>query len=111
MSNQTSTPNHALTNRNAVQGTGSIQQEARRISSTSVMAPTLTSVVNFLKSIGPGIIQSYRMYTPTECRNTAIYILGIMLYKLGYESFQGSVTSLATNRYDCLLYTSPSPRD
>jgi len=64
------------------------------------MAPTPASVVTFLKSIGPSIMQSCRMYTPTERRITAIYILGIMLYKLGYESFQGSITSLATNRYD-----------
>lgn len=29
-----------------------------------------------------------------------IYIAGIMLYKFGLEAFQGSVTSLATKRYD-----------
>ena len=45
-------------------------------------------------------MQSWSMFTPNERRNTAIYITGIMLYKIGYESFQGSITSLATNRYD-----------
>jgi len=64
------------------------------------MAAMLMSINNFFKSIGTGIMQSWSMFTPNERRNTAIYITGIMLYKIGYESFQGSITSLATNRYD-----------
>lgn len=39
------------------------------------------------------------MYTPTERRNIAIYIVGIMFYKFGLESFNGSITTLATDRF------------
>jgi len=45
-------------------------------------------------------MQSWSIYTPDERRNTVIYIIGIMLYKIGYKSFQGSIISLATSRYD-----------
>ena len=68
--------------------------------STSVMATMLLSIVNFFKSIGTGIMQSWSMYTPYKRRNTATYTIGIMLYKIGYESFQGSITSLATTKYN-----------
>jgi MFS family permease len=43
---------------------------------------------------------SLRSFTPAERRNIAIYIAGIMLYKFGLEAFNGSITALATNRYD-----------
>ena len=43
---------------------------------------------------------SWGVFTPTEKRNIAIYIAGIMLYKFGLEAFNGSVISLATKRYD-----------
>lgn len=46
------------------------------------------------------ITESWRTFTSTEKRNVVIYILGIMLYKLGLEAFNGSITALATNRYD-----------
>lgn len=39
-------------------------------------------------------------FSQTEKRNMAIYIAGIMLYKLGLEAFNGSIISLATRRYD-----------
>ncbi|KAL3468806.1 hypothetical protein BJX99DRAFT_101212 [Aspergillus californicus] len=35
-----------------------------------------------------------------EKRNIAVYILGIMMYKFGLEAFNGSIVTLATNRYD-----------
>lgn len=43
---------------------------------------------------------SWQCYTALERRNIALYILGIMLYKFGLEAFNGSIVSLATNRYD-----------
>ena len=46
------------------------------------------------------IKDSWRMFTSEEKRNIAIYICGIMLYKFGLEAFNGSITALATNRYD-----------
>ncbi|KAF8313949.1 major facilitator superfamily domain-containing protein [Cantharellus anzutake] len=39
------------------------------------------------------------LYSPTELRNIATYILGIMLYKFGLELFNGSVVSMATDRF------------
>lgn len=46
------------------------------------------------------IRESWAVFSPREKRNIAIYILGIMLYKFGLEAFNGSITSLATKRYD-----------
>lgn len=43
---------------------------------------------------------SWKAFTPQEKRNIMIYIAGIMLYKFGLEAFNGSITSLATKRYD-----------
>ena len=42
----------------------------------------------------------WRLFTPTERRNVAIYILGIVVYMFGLEAFNGSVIALATNSYD-----------
>ncbi len=44
--------------------------------------------------------ETWHIYTPTERRNIAVYIAGIMLYKFGLEAFNGSIIALATNRYD-----------
>ncbi|KAG8779890.1 hypothetical protein FS842_004446 [Serendipita sp. 407] len=41
----------------------------------------------------------WNSFTPRERRNIAIYIGGIMLYKLGLESFNGSIVTLATDRF------------
>ncbi|CAG7855231.1 SubName: Full=Uncharacterized protein {ECO:0000313/EMBL:CCA73644.1} [Serendipita indica DSM 11827] len=41
----------------------------------------------------------WNSFTPRERRNMAVYILGIMLYKLGLESFVGSIITLATDRF------------
>jgi len=46
------------------------------------------------------ITESWSTFTPNEKRNVALYIAGIMLYKFGLEAFNGSITALATNRYD-----------
>ncbi len=45
----------------------------------------------------PSILRSY---SAAERRNIAIYIVGIMLYKFGLEAFNGSIVTLATNRYE-----------
>ncbi|UJR11873.1 hypothetical protein I4U23_016052 [Adineta vaga] len=42
----------------------------------------------------------WNLFNGKEKRNLLIYILGIMLYKFGLEAFNGSIVSLATNRYD-----------
>ncbi|GME24676.1 Major facilitator superfamily domain general substrate transporter [Neofusicoccum parvum] len=46
------------------------------------------------------IVESWNLFSPKEKRNIALYIVGIMLYKFGLEAFNGSITALATNRYD-----------
>lgn len=43
---------------------------------------------------------SWKTFSAEEKRNIVIYIIGIMLYKFGLEAFNGSVVTLATNRYD-----------
>ncbi|CAF3822684.1 unnamed protein product [Adineta steineri] len=47
-----------------------------------------------------GIKNIWNLFSGKEKRNMFIYILGIMLYKFGLEAFNGSIVSLATNRYD-----------
>ncbi|CAF1597266.1 unnamed protein product [Adineta ricciae] len=42
----------------------------------------------------------WNLYSRKEKRNILIYIIGIMLYKFGLEAFNGSIVSLAANRYD-----------
>lgn len=42
---------------------------------------------------------AWNSYSAIERRNIAIYILGIMFYKLGLEFFNGSITTLATDRF------------
>jgi hypothetical protein len=42
----------------------------------------------------------WNSYSGIEKRNIAIYILGIMFYKLGLEFFNGSITTLATDRFN-----------
>ncbi|KAI7829547.1 major facilitator superfamily domain-containing protein, partial [Gamsiella multidivaricata] len=39
-------------------------------------------------------------FTPLERRNLIIYMVGIMLYKFGLEAFTGSITLLATDRFN-----------
>ncbi|KAI9673419.1 MAG: hypothetical protein M1817_002881 [Caeruleum heppii] len=53
--------------------------------------------------------ETWRIYTPTERRNIAIYILGLMLYKFGLEAFNGSIVALATNRYDNDAFQTNTP--
>ncbi|KAK7512315.1 hypothetical protein IWZ03DRAFT_55600 [Phyllosticta citriasiana] len=52
----------------------------------------------------PGLVasvkESWNLFSPAEKRNIALYIAGIMCYKFGLEAFNGSITALATNRYD-----------
>lgn len=50
----------------------------------------------------------WNLYSIKEKRNIFIYIIGIMLYKFGLEAFNGSIVSLATNRYDRDAYNSGS---
>jgi MFS family permease len=46
------------------------------------------------------INQSWNLFSFEEKRNILIYIIGIMLYKFGLEAYNGSIITLATNRYD-----------
>ncbi|CAF0869318.1 unnamed protein product [Rotaria sp. Silwood1] len=39
-------------------------------------------------------------FSAREKRNIVIYIVGIVIYKFGLEAFNGSIMTLATNRYD-----------
>ena len=45
------------------------------------------------------ISRIWKLYSPLEKRNICFYIIGIMLYKFGLEAFNGSIVTLATNRY------------
>ncbi|CAF1192280.1 unnamed protein product [Adineta steineri] len=47
-----------------------------------------------------GIFRIWKLYSSREKRNIIIYIVGIMLYKFGLEAFNGSIVTLAANRYD-----------
>ena len=40
------------------------------------------------------------IFSAEEKRNIVIYIFGIVLYKFGLEAFNGSIITLATNRFD-----------
>ncbi|UJR29333.1 hypothetical protein I4U23_010545 [Adineta vaga] len=40
------------------------------------------------------------IFSAEEKRNIIIYIFGIVLYKFGLEAFNGSIITLATNRFD-----------
>jgi MFS family permease len=40
------------------------------------------------------------VFSSKEKRNILIYTIGMMLYKFGLEAFNGSIVSLASNRYD-----------
>ncbi|KAH6912104.1 hypothetical protein BKA70DRAFT_1422830 [Coprinopsis sp. MPI-PUGE-AT-0042] len=42
----------------------------------------------------------WNSYSGVEKRNIAIYIAGIMCYKVGLEFFNGSITTLATDRFN-----------
>ncbi|CAF3900953.1 unnamed protein product [Rotaria magnacalcarata] len=46
------------------------------------------------------ISRIWKLHSSEEKRNIVIYIIGIMLYKFGLEAFNGSIISLAINRYD-----------
>ncbi|UJR32665.1 hypothetical protein I4U23_020125 [Adineta vaga] len=46
------------------------------------------------------IARIWKLFSAHEKRNIAIYIAGIMLYKFGLEAFNGSIVTLAANRYD-----------
>ena len=54
------------------------------------------------------ISRIWKLYSPQERRNIMIYIIGIMLYKFGLEAFNGSIVTLATNRYDQEAFRSNS---
>jgi MFS family permease len=43
---------------------------------------------------------TWGLFSSKEKRNIILYIIGIMLYKFGLEAFNGSIITLATNRYD-----------
>jgi MFS family permease len=45
------------------------------------------------------LVRVWHSYSAGERRNIAIYIAGIMFYKLGLEFFNGSITTLATDRF------------
>jgi len=44
-------------------------------------------------------VESWKLYTPKERRNIAVYALGIVFYKFGIEAFNGSIITLATDRF------------
>ncbi|KAK1466106.1 hypothetical protein CCUS01_07454 [Colletotrichum cuscutae] len=51
-------------------------------------------------AIFKGFVERLKSFSPQERRAIFSYICGIMLYKFGLEAFNGSITALATNRYD-----------
>jgi len=49
--------------------------------------------------MGLSLAEIWNSYSNTEKRNIGVYIGGIMFYKLGLEFFNGSITTLATDRF------------
>jgi len=45
------------------------------------------------------VSEIWNSYSGDQKRNIALYIAGIMMYKLGLEFFNGSITTLATDRF------------
>jgi hypothetical protein len=58
------------------------------------------SVANFytMKSMET-LLQAWNYYKPEERRNIAIYLVGIILYRFGLEVFNGSIITLAIDRF------------
>lgn len=52
-----------------------------------------------------GARKIFYTYNAVERRNIAIYILGIMFYKFGLEAFNGSIITLATDRFADQAFT------
>ncbi|WDK15196.1 hypothetical protein CGRA01v4_06477 [Colletotrichum graminicola] len=50
-----------------------------------------------------------KFFSPKERRDIIFYVCGIMLYRFGLEAFDGSITALATNRYDYESHTNGTP--
>ena len=46
------------------------------------------------------LMKTDQKFSSNEKRNIIIYIFGIALYKLGLEAFNGSIVTLATNRFE-----------
>jgi hypothetical protein len=44
-------------------------------------------------------LENWRVYSPKERRNIAIYIMGSMLYRFGLEILNGSIITLAIDRF------------
>ncbi|KAK1621762.1 hypothetical protein BDP81DRAFT_466575 [Colletotrichum phormii] len=51
-------------------------------------------------AIFTGFVERLKSFSPQERRAIFFDICGNMLYKFGLEAFNGSITALATNRYD-----------
>jgi hypothetical protein len=45
------------------------------------------------------ILEGWSFYKPIERRNIALYIAGIVLYRFGLEIFNGSIITLAIDRF------------
>ena len=69
-------------------------------SSTPLLLPPLTASHRASMGYFADLRASLRAFTTQERRNIAIYVIGIMVYKFGLEAFNGSILSLAANRYD-----------
>ncbi|CAF1350173.1 unnamed protein product [Adineta steineri] len=53
----------------------------------------------------PSISGIWSLFSVSERRNIILYIIGIMFYKFGLEAYNGSIITLATNRYDQDAFT------
>ncbi|CAF0879876.1 unnamed protein product [Didymodactylos carnosus] len=56
-----------------------------------------------------GSIRIWALFSAQEKRNIAIYVVGLMFYKFGLEAFNGSIVTLATNRYEQDAFKSGTP--
>lgn len=66
----------------------------------ALVLPTVIICSNMCSSRNEGFRDIWLLFSKKEKRNLYIYIIGIMLYKFAFETFNGSVTALATTRYD-----------
>jgi MFS family permease len=60
----------------------------------------LTKIYNFSEKEKNVIKKIWYLYSSKEKRNILIYIVGMLLYKFGLEAFNGSIITLAINRFD-----------
>ena len=56
-------------------------------------------LMDILSKIVKNSVEIWALYKPKERRNIGIYVVGIVLYRFGLEVFNGSIITLAIDRF------------